>query len=209
MNRLTWGVVALVLVEILFIVTLLTPKYIESNCLREAQWIENSLGTGTSDDIQKRADGWYTTLIIEPKVEQRLKYAFIPTHEERMRSKGLEDLGAGLWPIIANRVEALMDMIYWMMRRLALLLEWLPSCVPAGICAALSGLCVREIKKTNFALASSVKFNYSLKGVLVGLGLFFLSFLLPVSLPPQAIPIIMLMVFVTLGWSTSNIAKRI
>ena len=175
----------------------------------EANWIESSLGKSVSDGLQAKADDWYTKLIIDNKVEQHLKYAFIPTIEQRQRSRGLENLGSGLWPYISNRIEAVMDMIYWMMRRMALMLLWLPACLPVTLCAALSGLCLRAIKKTNFDIASSVQLNYSIRGALVCTLLFLLSFLLPVALPPQIVPVVLVVVLVLLGWSTSNIAKRI
>ena len=168
-----------------------------------------AMGEDMGTRIRNCADKWYKTLIIDNNVESHVRHFLIPSRVERDNSRGLEDLGDSLWPQVERRIVTMMDFIYWLMRRAVLLMMWLPACLPATVCSILGGLCLREIKKTNFDIASSVVFRYAIRLSGVITGLFFLAFLAPVTMPPIVIPIILCGVLILLGLSMSNMAKRI
>ena len=126
-----------------------TPDYAVKQSVREAQWIELFLGVDSAQRLQERADETYRIVILETGADQKIG-RIIPSEEERAKSKGLERLGETIWPHIQERIDALLDLFYWFIRRLHLLLMWLPACIPALAASAISGLLTRRIKQTNF-----------------------------------------------------------
>lgn len=204
-----WLIAVLILGEICLTLMMLSPNYIRQASMDESLMVNVAMGEDMGTRIRNCADKWYKTLIIDNHVESHVRHFLIPSRVERDNSRGLEDLGDSLWPQVERRIVTMMDFIYWLMRRAVLLMMWLPACLPATVCSILGGLCLREIKKTNFDIASSVVFRYAIRLSGVITGLFFLAFLAPVTMPPIVIPIILCGVLILLGLSMSNMAKRI
>lgn len=200
------GVIAL---EVVVAIMMISPVMIQNSAGLEARWVYNSLGADTAQLIKDKADHWYTTIIIENKVEERLVRHFIPSEEERANSRGMEDLGSWLWSPTRERISALMDLTYWIFRRFALFMMWLPICLPSLLLAGTFGLLERQIKRTNFSYASPAVLRYSWRAcALLTLG-FFILFLLPLAVHPSIVPIIVSFVMVAMGISFSNLAKKL
>lgn len=204
-----WTIAGIVLCEILLVILIISPAFIQRQTMFESKMTYEMLGEEAGDNIRNRADAWYQTLIIDNHVEEAITHFFIPTEVERANSRGLEDMGSTMWPRVRERISTLMDTIYWMMRRIAMLIDWMPAFAPAFVCAAGHGLLIREIKKTNFQLTSSVVLRYSVGSTKMMITILLLSFFLPLALPPFVVPTIMAAVLFAVGMSLSNIAKRI
>ena len=155
-----------------------------------------------------RADATYQALILDAGVDQKMG-RIVPNEEERAKSKGLERLGERLWPQIEERIDALLDLFYCFIRRLHLLLMWLPACIPALVAAAVSGLLIRRIKQTNFQMTSAVLQHYTWRICGWASALFLLVFFIPVAIPPVVIPVIVCALAAASGLSLGNIAKRL
>lgn len=185
-----------------------TPDYAVRQSVKEAQWIEMFLGAESAEKLQARADATYQALILDTGADRKIG-RIVPNEEERANSKGLEHLGETLWPHIEERIAALLDLFYWFIRRLHLLLMWLPACIPALVAAAVSGLLTRRIKQTNFQMTSAVLQHYTWRICGWATALFLLAFFAPVAIPPVVVPVIICALAVTFGLSLGNIAKRI
>lgn len=185
-----------------------TPDYAVKQSVREAQWIELFLGVDSAQRLQERADETYRIVILETGADQKIG-RIIPSEEERAKSKGLERLGETIWPHIQERINALLDLFYWFIRRLHLLLMWLPACIPALAASAISGLLTRRIKQTNFQMTSAVMQHYTWRICGWATALFLLAFFAPIAIPPVVVPVIICALAVAFGLSLGNIAKRI
>lgn len=194
--------------EIALALIFVTPDYAVRQSVREAEWIEMFLGTESAAKLQERADATYQTLILDTGGDKKLG-RIVPNEEERARSKGLEHLGETLWPRIQERIDALLDLFYWFIRRLHLLLMWLPACIPALAASAISGLLTRRIKQTNFQMTSAVMQHYTWRICGWATALFLLAFFAPIAIPPVVVPVIICALAVAFGLSLGNIAKRI
>lgn len=133
----------------------------------------------------------------------------LDTGADRKIGRIVEHLGETLWPHIEERIAALLDLFYWFIRRLHLLLMWLPACIPALVAAAVSGLLSRRIKQTNFQMTSAVLQHYTWRICGWAMALFLLAFFAPVAIPPVVVPVIICALAVAFGLSLGNIAKRI
>lgn len=185
-----------------------TPDYAVRQSVKEAQWIEMFLGAESAEKLQARADATYQALILDTGADRKIG-RIVPNEEERANSKGLEHLGETLWPHIEERIAALLDLFYWFIRRLHLLLMWLPACIPALVAAAVSGLLTRRIKQTNFQMTSAILQHYTWRICGWATALFLLAFFAPVAIPPVVVPVIICALAVAFGLSLGNIAKRI
>lgn len=185
-----------------------TPDYAVRQSVKEAQWIEMFLGAESAEKLQARADATYQALILDTGADRKIG-RIVPNEEERANSKGLEHLGETLWPHIEERIAALLDLFYWFIRRLHLLLMWLPACIPALAASAISGLLTRRIKQTNFQMTSAVMQHYTWRICGWATALFLLAFFAPIAIPPVVVPVIICALAVAFGLSLGNIAKRI
>ena len=204
-----WWVMGIVLFEILFGLVLFTSHTVRTQTAKEGLWIRETYGDETALIIRDRADAWYDTLVVQPQLEQTLRDYFIPTEQQRLNSRGLEDLGSGLWPWINQRIIALTDMLYWLFRRINLFLMWVPACLPAFFIAIVTGWYDRKIKQTNFKYASPAMHLYAWRAVGTLLGGTALSFLLPFAVWPEVYPFVIVAVMLLVGVSMGNIVKRI
>lgn len=198
----------LLLAELALALIFVTPEYAVRQSMREAEWIDMFLGSDSALRLQQRADATYQLLVIDTGTAKGIG-RIVPNEEERARSKGLEHLGDTLWPRVQERIESLLDLFYWLIRRFHLLVMWLPACIPALIAAAVSGLLTRRIKQTNFQLTSAVMQHYTWRICGWACGLFLLAFFAPVAIPPIVVPVIVCSLAVAFGLSLGNIAKRI
>lgn len=204
-----WLVLSIVLVELLLGLVLFSSDSVREKTATEGQWIRQCYGNDTAMMIRSRADAWYETLVIEPQLEQVLRDYFIPTEQQRQASRGLENLGSGLWPWIDQRIVALTDLLYWLFRRIQLFLMWVPACMPALVIAIIVGWYERKIKQTNFQYASPVLHLYAWRAVGTLFGCTILSFLMPFAVWPEIYPLIIISVMLLMGVSMGNIVKRI
>lgn len=198
----------LLVAEFALVLIFMTPDYAVRQSVREAEWIEMFLGEDSAQRLQERADATYRVLILDTGGDKKIG-RIVPNEEERAKSKGLERLGETLWPHIQERIDALLDLFYWFIRRLHLLLMWLPACIPALAASAISGLLTRRIKQTNFQMTSAVMQHYTWRICGWATALFLLAFFAPIAIPPVVVPVIICALAVAFGLSLGNIAKRI
>ena len=198
----------LLLAELALALIFVTPEYAVRQSMREAEWIDMFLGSDSALRLQQRADATYQLLVIDTGTAKGIG-RIVPNEEERVRSKGLEHLGETLWPRVQERIESLLDLFYWLISRVNMLVLWVTAGKPARICAAVSGLLTRRIKQTNFQLTSAVMQHYTWRICGWACGLFLLAFFAPVAIPPIVVPVIVCSLAVAFGLSLGNIAKRI
>ena len=201
--------VSVIALEVIAAILIISPVMIQQSASVEARWVYQSLGAETAKSIKDKADDLYTRIMIENKVEERLVRHLIPTEEERMNSRGMEDMGSWLWPLTRERISACMDLSYWIFRRYALFMMWLPICLPALVVAGAFGLLERQIKRTNFSYASPAVLRYSWRACGFLTLSFFVLFLLPLAVHPSIVPVIVAFVMLAMGISFSNLAKKL
>ena len=204
-----WFWAMLLLLELGFALTLVSPDFIREQSVKEAIAVYETMGSEAAREVESRATAWYTAVMVEPEIEKTLRDYFIPSEQARRNSRGLENLGSPLWPYVDDRITCLMDLSYWVFRRLSLLVSWLVPCSVALVASVLCGRYRRLIKQTNFNKASGTRLMYSYKAMVITLMLFVMTFIAPFAISPVIVPFIIVGLMMALGLSIGNIAKRI
>ena len=199
----------LLLLAVLGIIFFTGSEFAQEQTIREGRMIVNELGEDTADYIRARADGWYDGIVVENRMEEEVLHFFIPTKEEKRNSRGMETMGSGLFVWVEERINVFFDLIFWVFKRLALLLVWLPLLLPLLVVAVGDGLCQRNIKKQNFALASSFWQRFGTVGTAVFSAGLLLLFCIPYAIPPVVAPVLLAIISVLIGMTVGNVQKRL
>ena len=193
----------------MFWLTMTDSDFASDNTESEGIMIEQTLGRETAVAITQQANDWYDRLIASNQLEEKVRHHFIPTEEERAASRGLETMGDWLFPIVEERIAGLFDMIFWLFKRIALMLIWLPLLLPLLAMSIWDGLCQRRIKLENFALASPLKQRIGSAGSLLGVCALLVWFFVPYAIEPHVAPALLGIISVLTGFAVGNLQKRI
>ena len=200
----------ILLTEICLSGFILPNNFIRKNADLEWQWVNESLGESTNARIDEMAGAMYSTIVIGPELEEKLRAWALPTERAR-HSKSLinPQKREQIWNYYEERINAIFDTLYWLFRRLALFIIWLPLWIPAILISVRTGLLERDVKKSGFAHTSPIIQYHAFKAIGFAVFVLLASFLLPLALPPMAVPVLYGIVVLLIGVATSNMQKRI
>lgn len=195
--------------EILFLIAFSSPRYISKVIAYEGIKIEDSLGTNTLRELDKRTSQWFNTSLIESGAYAEIWHMLIPNEYERKKSSSLNNLGNGLFRWVDDRLTVCMFLIFQFFERLHLMLMWLPSSALVFAAAGYTGLELRRIKQGDFAYASPVRHRTAAKVITGAIAVLPLYFLMPFAISPYIYPIVNCTAAFLIMVIISNIAKRI
>ena len=101
-SKYVWLYIALI-VAMMAVVKVST---VETAMKAEHRLVTSALGQTSSDYVYSHAADWYRTIAVDWEMHRTLENMFIPTDEERARSKGLEEFGNYLFKYMHERLEA-------------------------------------------------------------------------------------------------------
>lgn len=205
-----WYVVACLLLLELCVILLLVPgNWMQQQILKEASYVESSLGVETRDWIHDKANGWFNRSVMESGIYDEMYRTVIPTEAEKQKSRGMENMGKAWFVWLESRLIAVLAAFYQFLSRCALFLAWAPYMLLLLIPAIYDGWASWRIKRTNFDYASPVLHRYSVRGASVLLIGLLITFFAPIALTPMLIPVVMMSCCVLLGLAMGNAQKRI
>lgn len=188
---------------------LVTQDYVRRASVREAQNIELQLGHSTLTRINAMADDWYLRTLDRWFGQDALNDWMSKDPEQLAREKRFLEDHPKLRAWTDSRKEALLDLGYWVMRRAALFLIWLPLWLPLAFLALYHGLQDREIKKTDFGYTSPVLNHWARRSMSLVTVLTLLLFFSPVAIDPLLFPLMMGFWSFAAGVAIGNVQKRI
>ena len=205
-----WYLVAWLLVIELAIVLILVPGDLTSRAIeKEAVDIKQSLGQQSQEWVHDKAERWYQSTMMDSGFYAGMHRTFIPTKEEKMKSKGLENFGSHWFTFIEGRIESFTKVVYQFYTRIALFTLWMPYILVLLVPAIFDGLMTWKIKRTNFDYASPVIHRYSTRAVsYIVIGAIVLSFV-PIAITPMLMPLLMMLWSVFAGLMIGNFQKRV
>lgn len=204
-----WTLLLVLFIEAAVVLFLVSADYARDSAAKEAEWISASLGEDTTVEIGRRADAMYNGTVVRWDLDGWFHRLFLPSEEQVRNSHGLEKLGESVFPVAESRWAAFLDMTYWAMRRVALLLIWLPIWIPAFVISAWAGWLERAVKKTDFGYTSPFVFSVSWKAVVCAFLFLLVSFMCPMPIPPSIVPAVLGVTAILLGLCFGNVQKRI
>lgn len=167
--------------------------------IKEQVAVSRVFGDEDTAKIYGRADWMYSKLFIETGAAE--KFVGKPPREEDSFSR---------YRMIAReRAQVTLHYAYLIISRLAHFLTWLPLFVVLFIAAVHDGLCIREIKKTNFELASPVVARYAGRVSRIAFLLLFMGLMAPLGFTPLIIPACAIIWVIGMSVAVRNIQKRI
>lgn len=204
-----WYIITIILfLEIMMIFLLVPGDHSEMIIQKEKQLISNYLSLDTSDWVTQKATDWYQATMIDSGVYESIYRFLIPNDIERARSNGMENVGQGIFIWVSERLDVFAHIIYQFLSRFAMFIMWVPYILIFLIPSIYDGFMMREIKKTNFQLASPIIHRYSLRIVITLLFTLITLFFIPIAINPIIIPFIMLGICFFLSFTISNFQKR-
>lgn len=204
-----WVFAIILLFEIVVVLILIPGDHTKLCIEREMGFIEDSLGIQSKDWVTEKANDWYQSTIIDSGVYTAAYQILIPSENERVRSRGMENMGTAWFQLVSNRIEATFRVVYQFYMRLALLVTWAPYMLILLVPAIFDGMMTRSIKQTNFDYASPIVHRYSVRGSIFLLFGLIMTFFAPLALNPIIIPVVLMITSVLCGTAWANLQKRI
>lgn len=208
MKSLFWALI-LLFIEAALVLCFVSPDHANEQIEKESTYIARDLGHETAEAVSNDAHEWYDRWIRANRVEEAVHDFFIPTKEQKARSRGLENLGDPVFPIVESRIEAFFDMLFWMLRRLSLFLMWLPMMAPILILSLADGWLKRRIKQQTFEYASPFWHKNAFHAAVVASTILITLFFVPYAVDPSFAPCLLAITGILCGLAMSNIQKRI
>jgi hypothetical protein len=134
---------------------------------------------------------------------------FIPSAEERRRSRGMEDMGKEIFQQVDKRLDVMWIAAYQVIVRFLMVLLWAPYFAIILVPSVIDGIMVREIKKVNYGFSSPMRHRYSIIAILMTLYVMLLTLFSPVQVVPVFYPIAILIIVIAMNIVVSNAHKRL
>jgi hypothetical protein len=205
-----WGLIIFLCIEILLIVCILPNGLIDKAILKEQAWGQVLMGDTSHEKLIHETNDAYTFLFLDSGINPMVGSFFIPSAEERERSKAWDGLG-NLWlSFIEARGEALSKCLYHIIYRLILLAIWLPYMIVVLVPSIFGGYMAWNIKRYNFDHSSPFLNTYASKIIWLTVCGILVSFIAPIPIPPMVIPILIItLIPIASSMLIGNLPKRL
>ena len=202
MNKLWLWVLLIFLIELLVILVVFPKNWADKTIEHESVLMQTRFGTEASRWIQRTASGWFAVITQHSGIKADLQQFLLPSPGEHKALDGL-----AYW--LNARIAALMDIIFAICLRLALLLLLLPYLAVACSLVVLQGFITRAIKRTNCDYVSPVIHTYAMRLIgYLGIGLL-LILCSPLEIEPELLPVLFVGLCVLLMKSMTHVQKRV
>ncbi len=166
--------------------------------LREAAMIEAAFGTDTLVGIRQAADEMSIHFMEENDVDALI----------RQLGSWLSafDRDVGDWT--EAQIDALRELVGWVMMRIALFEKWLPIWGAVLTLTTINGFLSWQVKRTSFDMPSPFIYSTSIGTFLMAWGLILLSFVMPWALEPYWVPLLLFVSTICVNRAIANLPKR-
>ena len=215
--RSIWPFAIVLFLLLMVSLALVTQDYTRRASIAEAVRIEAEMGQSTLQKVNALADTWYLGIrrVLKSNVVLSAEDFYSDDTLQRRREEQfldtlLESTHEGKFANwLIEREQAMLDLLYWILRRMALFVVLLPLWIPMAVLALFHGLQDRAIKKTDFGYTSPVLNHWARQVISFGIATTLLIFFAPIAVNPIVFPVIMAAVTVAMGVAVGNIQKRI
>ncbi|AHZ73686.1 hypothetical protein OU5_P0434 (plasmid) [Pseudomonas mandelii JR-1] len=210
MPKTLWAALVFICIEILLIVVLVPNSFIDTAILKEQDWGEALMGKSQHEQLIRDTDSLYTRLHLDNGLNVWVGSFFVPTAEEREKSKAWENLGNLWFKFLSNRGEALTKVLYHIYYRFLLLVMWLPYMLVILAPSVLGGYMSWNIKRYTFQHSSPFLNTYSSKIISFIVVSLMISFIAPLPIPPMVIPVVIIVLMpIASSLLIGNLPKRL
>lgn len=202
--------VLILLMELIVIAGMIPREWTSAQIDKEIRWVGEIMGDDKAQHIQSQAHTWFQRAFVETGAYEGSFYFFIPTEEQRRRSKGMEDFGQdSLFPFVEKVLISIWTGVLQSTLRLAHYLVWWPFFLLAVLPAIGDAIMQRRIKQASFAHASPIRYRYAINTFALVTFMFFFSLLLPIAIPPAAVPVGFILAAIAVSFIIGNMQKKL
>ena len=166
--------------------------------LREAEMIEAAFGTDTLVGIRLAADEMSIHFMEENDVDALIR--------QLGHWLSAFDRDVGDWT--EAQIDALRELVGWVMMRIALFEKWLPIWGAVLTLTTINGFLSWQVKRTSFDMPSPLVYTASIGTFLMVWGLILLSFVMPWALQPYWVPVLLFVSTICVNRAIANLPKR-
>jgi hypothetical protein len=194
----------------LFLVSMLSEEWMQRVRRLDDRLSIQYLGPTKNNEIKKAADEVFARLSIQPKHGGTASPRFSLTDWIGVNAAGREDTGLqGMFAFLANRLTLLGDAIYRTIRRGLLVMAFGPFLLAALVPFLVDGVMQRKIRQSNFDYPSPLAHRSSLYAILGVFVLLLIVLMLPFPVPPQTIPLLLIIIPWAANIHITNTQKRL
>lgn len=210
MQRPLYLILILLIFEVLMILLVIPTNWMEEVIRKEQLMGRTFLGEEAQLQLTSQAESMFKSVMVDTGFYRAIHEFFIPTEEQRLASRGLENLGRDdVFPYAEARVQAFALIIFQVMIRVSEILLWLPYLVILAIPAVYDGYNQWHINRSSYNYSSPLMHRYGVRGMgLVLLGSLMIS-IVPLPIPPIVVPVAGFCMIAFLGITIKYLQKRI
>ncbi len=210
MQRPLYLILILLIFEVLMILLVIPTNWMEEVIRKEQLMGRAFLGEAAQLQLTSKAESMFKSVMVDTGAYRAIHEFFIPTEEQRIASRGLENLGKdNVFPYAEARVKAFALIIFQVLIRISEILLWLPYLVILAIPAVYDGYNQWHINRSSYNYSSPLMHRYGVRGMgLVLLGSLMIS-IIPLPIPPIVVPVAGFCMIAFLGITIKYLQKRI
>jgi hypothetical protein len=208
-----WGTivaVTLLMMEVILLSALVPTDWSSRVRDMEDRWLREAMGAEHAGLIFTAARSWYGAVFVNTGLVQGSYDLLLPDDASISRTPELGALAATpLWPWVAERLDVIWQALYMAVQRLVLLLAWWPFFAFVLVGAITDGLLRRRIRQSGFDYPSPLAHRLAVRGLLWIGFLVTVGPLVPLPVPPLAVPVVGVLMGTALAVVVTQTQKRV
>lgn len=210
MQKPLYWIFILLMFEIVVIILVVPNDWVETMIKKETEMTMTFLGSGTGNQLDASAKEYFGRLMIDTGAYRAIHDFFVPTEQERLASKGMENLGQNhIFPYVKSRIQTFGLLVYMVIKRLLSIIIWLPYLAILAIPAIYDGYNQWHINRSSYSYSSPLMHRYGVRGIVAILVLALMFSIIPLPIPPIVVPVAGFCLIAFLGITIKHLQKRI
>ncbi|NGZ66610.1 DUF4400 domain-containing protein [Vibrio aestuarianus subsp. cardii] len=205
-----WILAMLLASQILFVMTLLIPEFVEKNMMQELVYIESAYGKEEADYIVNSVVSKSNSLMYESGVVEQIRQVLLP---KKYIEHGISDdekfFDDGFWFQVDSTIHNIVLNVQYALLRIYSMIPWVGLSVVIFSASIVSGYLSREIKKHGFEYSSPLRHGLSKKLIYSMPIIITIYLFIPIAIPVYITPIFSIIIATSLNMVVSNTIKRV
>lgn len=205
-----WILMMLFASQALFVLTLLSPDFVERNMLAEVDYIKFAYGEEEADKIVDNTVSKSNSIMYDSGLIDNIRHMLLP---KQYVETGLSDdqkfFDNRFWFYVDSAIQNIVLNVQYALLRVYSVAPWVGLSVVIFLASIISGYLSREIKKHGFEYSSPLRHGMSRKVIYSMPVIFVVYIFTPVAIPIYIIPLFSIIIAFSLNIIVANTIKRV
>ncbi|ELA9367461.1 DUF4400 domain-containing protein [Vibrio parahaemolyticus] len=196
--------------QILFVMTLLSPEFVEKNMMQELEYIESAYGELEADRIVNSVVSKSNSLMYESGFVDNIREVLLPKKYIEMGvSDDTKFFDDEFWFHVDSTIHNIVLNVQYALLRIYSMGPWVGLSMIVFIASMISGYLSREIKKHGFQYSSPLRHGVS-KKIIYSMPVVIMVYLfIPLAIPVYIIPVFSMIIAISINMVVANTIKRV